>query len=89
LATASRISGPSGSTGCNSGVHGGACNPTHLTRDNVVGVQRRTEAEALMKEMEDRGHGHRDVRTAANHHKVTWFIAKHDESGQVGSNRVP
>jgi hypothetical protein len=67
----------------------GACNPTHLARNNVVGVQKRTEAEALMKEVEDRGHGRREVRTAANHHKVAWFLAKLVESGRVGSDRVP
>jgi hypothetical protein len=39
--------------------------------------------------MEDRGHGRREVCTAANHHKVTWFLAKDDESGRVGSDRVP
>ena len=33
--------------------HGGQCNPTDLAKNNVAGVQKKTEAEALMKELED------------------------------------
>ena len=40
--------------------HGGECNPTHLARTNVAGVQKKSEAETLMKELEDRGYGRRE-----------------------------
>jgi Protein of unknown function (DUF3987) len=56
--------------------HGGQCNPTHLAKNNVAGVLKKSEAEALMKEMEDLGYGRRETRTAGNHRKVVWFIAK-------------
>jgi hypothetical protein len=56
--------------------HGGRCNPTHLARANVAGIQKKSEAEAMMKELEDRGYGLREKRRAANNRDVTWFVAK-------------
>jgi hypothetical protein len=64
--------------------HGGRCNPTHLARANVAGIEKRSEAEAMMKELEDRGYGRREQHKAANNRVVTWFVAKRGESGQVG-----
>ena len=56
--------------------HDGQCNPTHLARNNVAGIQKKSEAEAMMKELEDRGYGHQEKRKARNNRNVTWFVAK-------------
>jgi hypothetical protein len=64
--------------------HGGECNPSHLTRHNVAGVEKTSEAEALMKDLEDRGYGRRETRTAGNKHEVTYFVTKRVGSGPIG-----
>jgi hypothetical protein len=69
--------------------HGGQVRPTDLARNNVAGVERKSEAEALMKELEDRGYGRRERRKSRNHAEVTWFVAAGAGSGPVGTGRVP
>jgi hypothetical protein len=68
--------------------NGGECHATHLARNNVAGIEKTSEAEAVMKELEDRGYGWRETRKAANNRNVVWFIAKPVQSGPVGSSRV-
>jgi hypothetical protein len=64
--------------------HGGACCPSDLVRGNVAGIERKSQAEQLMKELEDRGYGRCERQTAANHRQVLRFVAK----PQPGSSRV-
>jgi hypothetical protein len=56
--------------------HGGPVRPTDLTRNNVAGVETRSQAVALMKELEDRGHGRCEIRVSGNRVKTTWFTAR-------------
>ena len=42
-----------------------------------------------MKELEDRGYGRREARTARNNRKVSWFIARRRASGsESGPSRA-
>jgi hypothetical protein len=56
--------------------HGGECSPTHLSKNNVAGVVKTSEAEAVMKELEDLNYGRCDKRKAGNNKNVLWFVAK-------------
>jgi hypothetical protein len=55
----------------------------------VAGVETRPEALALMKDLEDRGYGRREERTAGNHAKVTWFMAGRDDAETVRDHSEP
>ena len=61
--------------------HGGAAHTSHLVRNEVAGVQNRKEAEALLRELEHRGYGRCEIRTAGNRAQVLWFIADPDGPG--------
>jgi hypothetical protein len=71
--------------------HGGEAHTSDLTRNNVAGVEDKKEAEALMKELEHRGYGRCEKRTAANNREVHWFVARPDGAGanRVKSGAVP
>jgi hypothetical protein len=62
-------------------VHGGEAHTSHLTKNEVAGVENKKDAEALMKELEDRGYGRCVHRTAGNRAQVLWFVANPDGSG--------
>jgi hypothetical protein len=52
-----------------------------LTKNEVAGVEDKKDAEALMKELEDRGYGRCEQRTARNRAKVLWFVLDPHGSG--------
>lgn len=56
--------------------HGGECSPTHLVKNNVAGIARKTEALKVMKELVDHGYGRLEERRARNNRMVTWFIGR-------------
>jgi hypothetical protein len=60
---------------------GGEVRTSHLTKNEVAGVEDKRDAEALLKELEDRGYGRCDTRTAGNRAKVLWFVLHPDGSG--------
>jgi hypothetical protein len=68
--------------------HGGTCTPTDLVRNNVAGVRRKSEAETLMKAIEDYGYGRRETARSANNRTVTTLHLFKVESGQVGPSRT-
>jgi hypothetical protein len=55
--------------------NGGSCIPTDLARNGVAGVAGKSDALAIMKQMEDRGYGHCEKGKAANNKPVVRFVA--------------
>jgi hypothetical protein len=56
--------------------NGGECQPTDLAKKNVAGVRKKSEAEALMRELVDRGYGSLETRKAGNNKTVARFVAR-------------
>jgi hypothetical protein len=68
--------------------NGGECHPTQLIRHYVAGLERKSEAEAMLRELADRDLGHLEMRKSKNHRNVLWFIARpvaasQDQSGPI------
>jgi hypothetical protein len=68
--------------------HGNECTSTQLIRNNVAGIAKKSEAEKVLRELQDLGLGDCEVRRSANNRDFVHFVLR-PQSGQIGSDRTP